>query len=872
MLTMIEKLVIEDCRIWKGHHEFEFGAGVNVIHGDNGVGKSTIAMMLMLTLTHSANSNVLKGQLLPKSGGSPKSSVTFVTQGGRFTISKVWGDRNQSQLIDADSNSVLSTGGEAEDSVRLLAFDMPPTNGNYSTNAGPMGNLIRNAATYLPSLAFHQQGDLHIAPEMGEQLRRIGLTFDDAEMAKALLSIAQGAEVERGHYIGSLRQDGRPRAGTDGKIVTMTNQLAVSRRKLDEARRLEDELNQAEDDLFEQQTREEKEISEENQQAIREEIQNLRSDVEAHRVAREDANQIAENLRVIHEPQALIKKEREEHKATLEIYTKSVEERSKEAEQKRTIFSTAQHAYVEAEAKAKEAKEQFENAISWNEHLTREKDFIEENAALKEVKVILAKRREDAAMKNKLEQERKAIHLPTEANWRAIREFDEQIAVAKASRRMEIRIHESQSGVEVIGDGELIGESGEAAERIEIRKGKKLLVEVNQAMSGKSPSELTLEKKQLLEQLGAETTADLQKRLLEANGLETSINTIIATLDALPSEESLNQKIALHESRLEKTVEKPNKACPEGILSEVIIRFEERQKMATSDLDSKNQAKTDALVHLRSAEALHTAAVATQMAKSTELEDHRTAHGLDEDITELESEGKVRWENANEVHVAFRTNKELKEDTPLERATLLQDNLNAYDARRAHVLQLAERVKVLRNNILLRELPSLEVEITSAERALEVLQFDHDAYQNLARIANAEQVNAQAQSRNQISEEMDRLLRHVWGGNVEIQLSDEGRPIHAQGISVDDESHGSREQLQTILRMVLLGEASGHAGTTMLLDDALVFADSGRLNRMKDVIRQSVRKDSMQMIVFSCRGTDYTDLAPADRIHNLNQV
>ena len=102
MLKKIEKLVIEDCRIWKGHHEFDFGNGVNVIHGDNGVGKSTLAMMLMLTMTHSANSGVLKGHLLPTSGGSPKSSVTFTTQAGRFTISKVWGDRNQSQLTDVD--------------------------------------------------------------------------------------------------------------------------------------------------------------------------------------------------------------------------------------------------------------------------------------------------------------------------------------------------------------------------------------------------------------------------------------------------------------------------------------------------------------------------------------------------------------------------------------------------------------------------------------------------------------------------------------------------------------------------------------------------------------------------------------------------
>ena len=60
MLRRIEKLVVEDCRIWQGRHEFDFENGVNVIQGDNRVGKSTLALMLMLTMTHEAKSDPLK--------------------------------------------------------------------------------------------------------------------------------------------------------------------------------------------------------------------------------------------------------------------------------------------------------------------------------------------------------------------------------------------------------------------------------------------------------------------------------------------------------------------------------------------------------------------------------------------------------------------------------------------------------------------------------------------------------------------------------------------------------------------------------------------------------------------------------------------
>ena len=87
---------------------------------------------------------------------------------------------------------------------------MPPAQGSYRKADGPVGNLTKRIENYLPSLSFHQQGGLHIVPDMGEDLQRIGLTFDDAEMSKALLGIAKGAEIERAHFINVVKMDGSP--------------------------------------------------------------------------------------------------------------------------------------------------------------------------------------------------------------------------------------------------------------------------------------------------------------------------------------------------------------------------------------------------------------------------------------------------------------------------------------------------------------------------------------------------------------------------------------------------------------------------------------------------------------------------------------
>ena len=115
---------------------------------------------------------------------------------------------------------------------------MPPADGKYSTGAGPVGNLTKKIEKYLPSLSFHQQGDLHIAPDMGEDLQRIGLTFDDAEMSKALLGIAKGAEIERANFIKVLLKDGSPKKGTSGSIVNKMAELHEKRENLAEANEL----------------------------------------------------------------------------------------------------------------------------------------------------------------------------------------------------------------------------------------------------------------------------------------------------------------------------------------------------------------------------------------------------------------------------------------------------------------------------------------------------------------------------------------------------------------------------------------------------------------------------------------------------------
>ena len=178
MLKKIEQLVIRDIRCWDGERTIDFDDGITLIHGENGRGKTTLNTILMLTLVYSANSNGIRADLTPTNGGSPRSSVTFSTEDGRYTISKTWGSRDQSRIFDADTNEELERGGAAEDLARKLAFNLPSVSERYTNIGGPIGNLEKSIEAALPALTFHSQGNLHIAPKMGEELGNLGYTLE----------------------------------------------------------------------------------------------------------------------------------------------------------------------------------------------------------------------------------------------------------------------------------------------------------------------------------------------------------------------------------------------------------------------------------------------------------------------------------------------------------------------------------------------------------------------------------------------------------------------------------------------------------------------------------------------------------------------
>jgi uncharacterized protein YhaN len=94
------------------------------------------------------------------------------------------------------------------------------------------------------------------------------------------------------------------------------------------------------------------------------------------------------------------------------------------------------------------------------------------------------------------------------------------------------------------------------------------------------------------------------------------------------------------------------------------------------------------------------------------------------------------------------------------------------------------------------------------------------------------------------------LYAHV---NLDPDLRLEGFVAAGGEHRVEELSVGTREQLATIVRLAL----AAHLKTAVLLDDQLVHSDSGRIEWFRKQVRNSVREHDHQVIVITCRLSDY---------------
>jgi len=532
MLRRIHKLMVRDIRKWVNEHTFEFDDGVTLLRGLNGSGKSTLAMALTLTMCHSANSNGLRDSLTPHRGGSPRSSVTFTADAGTFTITKVWGNRNESTLKNEESGEIICRGMEAEDEVSRIAFGITESSGNFSSTNGLLFNLNKRITGNLASLFFHAQGTLSDVLDMGEALRNIGLQVDEQELASAFRLVSEGAEKEAKGYVTSWNQNGLPRARATGSLVTAMAEVETIRERLDKAKLHEKDLIENQSKLLNLRSNM---PTDEDWKQIRIDIENFRASAEAHQALREKASSEFITMTEFLAPITVDLAERLRLIALVETNNEVLTEKVGQMNTKTALKDQAVRARTEREERKRKASLELSIVDEWLLFNNHEAAIVIASNQHEELTGQLAQLEETINRKTERQNELEQLGAPTEEQWQTLRELRTKRETLSTQQNLNIEVlGATPEGLDLLADGEVLTESGAAAEHLDIVwEGNQIVRIAPNLELEETIEEINAQFNVLLGELNAADVKELserQQRKAELLGLINQDEAILAAL------------------------------------------------------------------------------------------------------------------------------------------------------------------------------------------------------------------------------------------------------------------------------------------------------------------------------------------------------
>jgi uncharacterized protein YhaN len=161
------------------------------------------------------------------------------------------------------------------------------------------------------------------------------------------------------------------------------------------------------------------------------------------------------------------------------------------------------------------------------------------------------------------------------------------------------------------------------------------------------------------------------------------------------------------------------------------------------------------------------------------------------------------------------------------------------------------------------ELADTETRLEDARKRLQALEFEVAVLQRLKTALEEARAAARDRYVEPVKKELVPLLRLLWEDS-ELQFDAEDvlptslvRNGEAEDFSVL--SGGTKEQIALLVRLAF-ARMLARAGTSapVILDDAIVYTDDDRIERMFDALTRQAQ--DLQIIVFSCRQKAFRDL------------
>ncbi len=835
------------------------GDGVNVLSAENEFGKSTSFDALHAAFFQPFSGTPKSVQLLrPYSGGSPHVEVDVETPEGQFRISKTYYAGKKAIITEIATNRIIAQADAAEAWI---------------------AKLMRGGSTGPAGLLWVQQGATEIgggSNKEKDEERRVredvltSVTDDEVEFLTGGRRMSRVLERTKAELERLVTGTGKPKAG--GPYAEVITEHAELTAKEADLKAQIDELRSALDARRKKLNRL-KDLNDPD--AARERLQQKRDGAERLDAAKEQSGKLA-------------MAEAEEKLAAEKCQTANRALESHQSKLEKLDKLTAQ--LVNGAAQFEQAELKRDEALSANDASQKALEVCDKRLNDARGLLVTAQRTKDAEraaeqfteLKTQLEKAealRGEIEiLAAECSVLAVDDklINQLDALERQIETLNITIHSEAvtvhvdyvepGGVQIIHDGSALtqGQTVKVSSRtyFDIPDIGKLTISAgSDASSGDQDAKLQDLKAQLqrgLAQIECDSVVAAREQLSRAKDKTSYLAQKRSELDVRAPDgiEALRQRAVQLEALLTATV--PSELGLEDAEAELAAAIE-AHRLAASEREKARAAFQNAKEDFLRKEIM----IAAMRKESQELEAELISE--DERTTRLKSLQHTYSEAQEVLEAARKTTAHLRENAPdlesvtaaYERASSTLDRVQAeIDLLNKEVAELDGRISVSSGHGIEDEYQEISGRCAAVKTRIERFEHEISALNRLKAVLEEARSSAKERYFEPVMAELKPLLTllldeaHITFDEATLLPSTLGR----EGLDEDINllSGGMREQLAILTRLAFARLlAKSGSPVPVILDDALVYSDDERIERMFDALHRQA--NDLQIVVFSCR-------------------
>ncbi|MCB1969854.1 MAG: hypothetical protein KDG54_05535 [Geminicoccaceae bacterium] len=859
--------------------------GINVIGGDNEEGKSSLLLALKCAffLTHTTSGG-LRGRLVPHGTNlTPEVHVDFETGGKSYRLAKAF-KRNG---VSLESDGGKLAGADAERRLEEL-LDFRRAKSAPSDLGGKHSGIS--------GLFWIDQGSAFAGVEPSD---------DDQDRLSTLLAgeIDRAVSGDDGDRLvceaGQLYERYWTATGRQSK-ESPVSQAEQIRNKLQENFTELDRKVQEFDSMIGRLQREKTErarVLEENREARA--AERHRAALERLDTAKALQNDLALKIQTIRAQEskiAILEDRAAERRRQSGIIAELLEEATTlglEHERLQRASGEADRDHAEADADHKARRREL---TELRRCLQRANDLRQKEAG----RLALAQKRKTVEAVSILQQRIASAmaipdHIPvTEKDLDSLRKADQQALQARiALEVVATRLEFTVDGTHTVSDD--AGHPVDTGRPVDVIEPRTFVLEgfgqLHVTPGGESLGErqrmwerLDGQRRQWLERLGVDSLAQAEEHARKRRQAEGEIERLKTERRALLGEESL-ESLEVSIERLSERLqlppdgEDPQIDISDKSFSELEFRIgeaEERLERLEEKLSGAEQQRQEARQQLMLC-ASRIKDNETRRLDSTrrldELETLQPAAELDDELERMkEGRAILALEQARFENLLRDQDLSLIGEEAARFAREIEALASERRERDRRIDVLTTEIRTKGGEDIVEKRDAVAAELEAAKTRLKREELEAAAAGLLHRILSEERRRSRDVLTGPIRSRIEHYLPHVFPGARAVVDADNFRLTDLSRNDADEPfaelSIGTREQVSLMVRLALAELLVEHRGEAppLILDDALVYADEERFERMKTLLSRAGQK--LQVIILTCRPRDYLGLGKTYRLED----